>query len=269
MFNTEIEFKGAVSNLRKALREHYGKNVPSHTQCLELMATTLGATSYAQLRTRWSEPSTAQGVQVTTSATATAPATPVKEASERLRNDKGQFDVVSPDGGGDDEDEEDGSLVVYGRDFSEVEGTVEDILYCVASARRGHRENGKLVPHYEGDTDVNWDGQETRCNQRGETLWEGEAWSEIPSSELILVPEDFNAEADPDDEGNWPWPVREALVEAYVAYAKRYDLVKALIAGQEAFLDLEDETLGRIADALGFAMHYGELETLIERLKEI
>lgn len=259
MLNTEKEFKSAVSALRKALREHYGKSVPTHTQCLELLAAALGATSYAQLRAHWADaPRTASAPVASVTAPA-ADASP-KAVGESLRNDWGQFDLVG--------EGEDGT-VVLGLDFSEMNGTVEDIFYCVAAAETGYRDNGRLVPQYDGETDVNWDGQETRRDERGNDLWEARgSCDSVPSSKLVLVPENFDPAADPDDAGKWPWRVRENLLDAYVSYIRRHGLAQALVAGQAAFADLDDPTLAQVAEALGFALHYGELEALVNRLKE-
>jgi hypothetical protein len=49
-------------------------------------------------------------------------------------------------------------------------------------------EDGKLTWEWSGGTDVCWDGQETRKDSNGETLFIGSDGNEYPESQLELVP---------------------------------------------------------------------------------
>lgn len=130
--------------------------------------------------------------------TVTAPKAPAEAPSPRLRNE-GQFDLATK------------GKLVDGSDFCPIDGSVENIYNCLAGIDDVSRNGGRLTLNYDGETDVNWDEQKTAKNDRGLSLYQDENGNTVPEDALIVVPEGFDP-MDPD------LPVREALVDAYVAF---------------------------------------------------
>lgn len=243
LIKSQKELKLAVTGLRRELKALFGAATPSHTQCLELMARALGKAAYAELLV---------GLPEDSPKPAAAPAKP----RYPLANVGGRFDLVEKGESG---------KVVDGLDFEAVEGTVDDILYCVASADCASRDAaGELSPDYLGDTNVNWDGQEIRRNKAGHQLWQSTGGDSVSEIRLILVPEWFS---EPDDEDTLDLPNREELLDTYLEYATEHKLIDKL--KEELPRDeLASQTLVDIADVLGFALHRGEWVSL-ERMVQV
>lgn len=247
LIKSQKELKLAVTGLRRELKTVFGTATPSHTQCLELMARALGKSTYAELLVGLPEELPK----------AVSAATPPRYP---LVNLDGCFDLIEKGASG---------RVVDGRDFSAMDGTVEDILYCVASASCASRDSsGELSPDYEGDTDVNWDGQETRRNKAGYQLWQSDGGDSVSEARVILVPEWFQGPDDEDDdEDPQELPCREELLDAYHEYATGNQLSDKL--KEELPRDgLASQTLDAIADVLGFALHRSECASL-ERMLQV
>ncbi len=238
---SQKEFKQVTSSLRKELKALYADSAPSHAQCLELLAKALGASSFAEVQAKL-PPEVAK---------------PKASVTSRfpLKNKFGLLDLV--------EKGEEGR-VVEGRSFGELEGTVDDIQYCVCYASNGSRSaDGSIDPQYEGETDVNWDGQTTRVDSEGAMIWQTQGGDSVSAHQLILVPEDFDAE---DEDAGFDLPNREVLLDAYLELAQEKGIVKALLE-QVQEDKLESELLDELADTIGFSLHRGELTSLEAMLR--
>lgn len=136
--------------------------------------------------------------------TGLVPDAPTETPSLRLRNE-GQFDLAA-----------EGKLV-DGSDFCPIDGSVENIYNCLAGIDAVSRTGAHLTVNYDGDTDVNWDQQKTVKNARGVAMYQDENGNNIPEDALIVVPVAFDP-MDPD------LPVREALVDAYMAFLAEHPM---------------------------------------------
>lgn len=265
--NTEKDYKNTASALRRELKA-LGLQVPSHAQALEILAKSLGASSYAELKAALQP--VAQEVVVKAEA-------PVAEVapSYRLFNDKGEMDLESGDG-----------TLVHGLDFTVIEASLDDILECTAGLSGARRsKKGGLEFSWTGDTEVNWDNQKTRKNERGSKLLVNEGSEIIPADECILVPEDFGGDENLMNEElvqEYELPLRQALVAAVARYLlETGNAEKALqeMAYDEewggfdsAFADIAHDiesgaVVAKAQKEVGFLMHVGELKALREQLK--
>lgn len=71
---------------------------------------------------------------------------------------------------------------------AEIVGTYENLHGC-AFANVWQNEDGTLGLEYAGETEIDWDGQETQTNEHGVTMWvctEGLVW---PEDQLTFVPD--------------------------------------------------------------------------------
>jgi hypothetical protein len=71
---------------------------------------------------------------------------------------------------------------------TKIIGTVEDILGCTGqiSGEVTQKPDGTFDFEYTGGTDVNWDGQETRADEKGERLFFDEDWDIFPESAIEI-----------------------------------------------------------------------------------
>lgn len=242
LITSQKEFKQATSRLRRELRSLPSAEGLSHAQCLELLAKAMGASGYAEL-----------AHQLPVEAPA-AMATP--QPRYPLRNLHGLLDLVDA--------KQESARVVTGLDFADMQGTIEDIRGCLADVAGATRApDGRLTPVYEGETDVNWDGQVTRLNQQGQALWQSEGGDVFSEDQCVLVPEDFH----PDDEdAGFDLPNREVLLLAYldVAHARG---IAAQLHQQVAQVKLNSPLLRELAKTIGFGLHRGELTSLEAMLR--
>lgn len=226
------ELSQAASRLHKLLKQNATTQAWSHNKALELLAQALGFKSAAVLQAQLPD--------------APHKTHQKKRNSLRLSNEGGWLDLVPA-----------GELgkVAHGQTFEVAQGTVEDILSCVAYAEEGCRTGSRIDFDYLGETDIAWDCQTTRRTEDGWVLWdfEGEI---LPENLCLLIPSAFRKL---EDEGKLP--VREPLVEHYARAAKQLGLLASLAEdekSQEAYLQLQEQ--------IGFALHAQEQERLMERL---
>lgn len=234
LIETQKELKALAAGLRREIRSQLGLEALSHNQCLELVAKAFGAGSYAQLAAKLPP-----GKDRRNSA----------DEPRRLSN-KGQLDLA-----------QDG-IVLDGLTFKALQGRVEDIPGCVAYSSSGQRTREGLVPHYEGGTEVNWDGQCPRTDERGRAWWLRADGEMVCEDALVVVPETWQG---PDDDG---LTVRAALVQTYLLELRRRGQASALTARQLRLGGLEDRLLEDVAQTLGFALHARELDELCLRLEQ-
>lgn len=211
----------------KAFSDSAGKFELSYNQTLEIVAKALSTKGASELLAKVPAKEKVQA--------------PV-EAS--LVNNKGEFDLLAPG--------EDGKLV-RGLNFEEISGTVEDLFACVSYVSEYTRVNGKLRFDHDGETEINWNNQKTRRDDKDYRYFATESDGEIVSEQhCILVPQTF----DPDSAD---LPVRDALVYAYLKEieASHADdisqMCEAVCAG-----DYEHQILTTIATKLKFSLHIAE-----------
>ena len=291
-FSNEKEYKDVVSGLRRELKA-LGFDLAGlgHNRMLELVARSMGHTSYAAMRA-------AQPAAVPTKVEAPKPsarqvymtyahdeeAVFLAELEQyqgyRLLN-TGQLDLCT--------DEE--ATPVHGLTMAGMEGTLEDIWNCTCATNGASRnEYGTLDAHHGGETDVNWDGQKTRCDTRGVELWVDGNCNAVPADTLVLVPEgceDLNllSEEALDNEGIVLKP-REELVDACYRWLVDNQLVAAALEELvwdegwggfgDGFAEKADamgsprnakaSVLGKAQWVAGFAMHVHEFKALREQL---
>ena len=289
-FPNDKDYKNVVSGLRRELKT-FGVTTVSHNQMLELLAKSRGHTSYAALLA--AQPPEAQPAPAVTAPPARKPYKAFAYAEERtylaemekykayrLFN-TGQLDLC--------EDED--AVPVHGLTMAKVAGTLDDIWNCLANTNAATRQkDGSLDIQYSGDTDVNWDDQETRRDTRGVALWQDGDCETVPEDSLVLVPEgceDLNllSEEALENEGIDLEP-REELIDACFRWLKDNELVQAAVAElvwdeswggfEDGFAEFADaigapgnkkaSTLGKAQWVVGFAMHVHEFKQLRERL---
>jgi hypothetical protein len=264
--NTEKDYKNTASALRRELKA-LGLQVPSHAQALEILAKCLGASSYAELKAAL-QPA-AQAVVVNAEA-------PVAEAAPRYRlfNDTGEMDLQSGEG-----------TLVHGLDFTVIEASLDDILECTAGLSGAQRtKNGGLGFSWTGGTEVNWDMQKTRTNERGSKLLVNDGREIVPADECILVPEDFGGDENLMNEElvqEYELPLRQTLVAAVARYLlETGNAEKALQemtyddewgGFDSAFADIahnleSDSVVAQAQKEVGFLMHVEEFKALREQL---
>lgn len=284
-FKEEKDYKNVVSGLRRELKA-MGLPVASHTQMVEALAKAMGHKNWAALQVAHKSQPTA------------APAAPVAAVKPkdtydgenvdleddlenkpyRLFNDDGSLDLAG-----------EGSLVT-GLDLYGLEGTLDDITYCTANVNSVNREaSGELDVQFSGDTEVNWDGQETRHDRRNVRLWWSENADAVPEDRCIVVPEGLDRGSNILNEEvvqEYDLPVRMELVDAAFRYLNDKGLAdQALLEmghdgdffGDE-FYDNANQlrnsgkrkasALGLAQCAAGFCMHVGEFKVLLKRLTD-
>lgn len=246
------EFKNVVSGLRAELK-NAGVTQFSHTQMQEILAKALGASSWGELKTKLPKemqrkPTSAAALKVVRCAADLDPLN-----LQPLSNDDGWLDLVEPG--------EDGELITGF--FETLEGTLEDIKACTCAAtgeRRG--ADGKVEIEFGGETDVNWDGQETQVGDNQRVLWWTEGSETVNEVHCVMAPENFDAD-EPEEA-----LVRVALVDIYERIVRenpKCDLQTAL--GEcEGPRDYRP-TLAWIAQELKFDLHEGEAQALLLRLR--
>lgn len=235
--SNQKDLKTLASGLRRELKASYPDFKLSHNQTLELIAASLGL-SLPQLQK--SLPASEDK--------------PLHKASWALFNVKGELDLLGSDA-------EEAAQVLDGRTFTPVEGTLEDIFECTASACTATRNrNGLLEAVHEGETSVNWDAQRSRRDSAGQLVWV--LGGEFITSQLcILAPEGFEG---PDEPGWEALPVREALVDQYEAVAKHLGLTEALRA--ELHAGQSTAVYEQLLAHVQFALHRGERNRLYSLL---
>lgn len=241
MLNTEREVKALAKGLRRELKASGAQAAAlSHTRMLELLARALGQPSYAALQAALASSAVAAGSN----------AARILRAPPYPLVNTGQFDFVR-------------SGEVRTGLFAPLRGTLENIpgTALVARVERDAQKAGRLVPHYEGDTEVYWDGSEPCRNEYGLALWETDTFEQVSEGQLIVVPAGFH----PDDT---TLAVRQALVDAYVTYVRRQRRpVGALVAELQRALrpdsaQADTPLLDEVAAALGFALVRTERQAL-------
>lgn len=229
------DVKKLASALRKSLKALDGTCSLSHSHACEALAQSLGYKNWSTLCAALPESS--------------APAAAVAVVVQPLSNRDGVYDL-SKEG-----------RLVHALTFLDVDGTVEDIPGCVGqvSAVLGRGASG-LDVDWEGSTDVNWDGQVTRTDERGVALW----WCDgdtVPEDQLLVVPDDFDASELED------YPVRKPLVEAFIQHLR----TQALLERAESLAERADRKglealLEDVQDTLKFALTPQEEQALFEWL---
>lgn len=231
---SQTELKAAGTSLRRELKALYGEKAPNHTQCLELLASAFGASSYAQLLT-------------------TATESPVRTVQFPLDNVKGRFDLVKPGESG---------QAACGDTFEVLAGTCEYIPDSTAQVSSSVRLPGGNLEATANGTLVNWDAQRTTRDERGHALWLTEDGIKYSEAQVVLLPDQF----DPED---LSLPVRDSLVKAYAKHILqsrgRGDPSLARDFCQPDML-LDSPQLQRVTKVLGFALHLRELHALQHRL---
>lgn len=254
---SEKELKSVVSALRRELNTAAPGLRLGHSQVLEMMAKALGASNLAHL-------------QASLRANAEQPA-PVAAAVSgdvwRLSNDKGQLDLVAPQRQASDDDWLNGNEFVAGIGFADLQGTLDDILGCTAGVQSTYRApNGQLMFDHGGETNVNWDNQQTR-RLNGERLWADDFGTPVRESECVLVPGSFDGMNCREECSELP--VRSALVRHYAALARHRNEVPALTESLAAHEDEQDSPLlDELARIIGFTLHWGEYLALQEALSK-
>lgn len=81
---------------------------------------------------------------------------------------------------------------------AEITGTAETIPATAIALSATRREDGTLEVQYEGQTDVDWDGQKTLKTPNGQRLYVTDSGEWVPESHVMLVPYDHGD----DDEEN-------------------------------------------------------------------
>ncbi len=228
--------KKLASALRKSIKAFDASSALSHSHACEALAQALGYKNWSTLCAALPE-------------SAPAVAAPAAESVEPLSNAKGLFDFGKE------------GRLVHGLTFCDVDGTVEDIPGCVGqvSTVLGRTLNG-LDIDWEGSTDVNWDGQVTRTDERGVALWwaDGEA---VPEDQLLVVPDNFDASELED------YPVRKPLLEAFIQHLRTQGLLgRAEEQAERGDAAALKKMLDTAQDTLRFALTPQEEQALIEWL---
>lgn len=247
---SQKEFKTLVSGVRRELKTLFpGSPQASHTQMMEVLAKAFGMKSLAELQARLP----AESPQEKVAAVEEAPAEVYP-----LRNRFGDFDIVVEGKRG---------KLVHGLTGEGVEGVLEDIKDCVASAHGGKRlPCGTVQVTYLGETDVNWDGQVPQEADDGSVQWILNGGGTVLEHECILVPYTEDDEFDFDNEDNLDLPNREALLDEYLKLATP-EILKRL-AKELPEDGLKSAALVELAEAIGFSLHRGELVSL-ERMVSV
>ncbi|KWU19138.1 hypothetical protein [Burkholderia cenocepacia] len=215
------EAKTFVSALRRELKK---LNKPtgelSHNECLMVAAIAFGHSSWNEWEAKLAD------VPETTVASAAQP------ALYPLVND-GRYDFVPAGETG---------VPCEAINFMRVKGT-SDIVLATAPVYSAVRAADGLIPEYDDDTEVCWDSQEVQKGADGASLWCPEGGSaDVSETSLVLVPCDEDNDILPPDE----WPVRMALVLAFLDFAKQQESLR----GQT-----DDETLlASVTHTLGFTL---------------
>lgn len=210
------EAKAFVSALRRELKKlNKSTNELSHNDCLRLAAIAFGHSSWNEWEAKLPD----------------APKDAVHQPSQvkkyPLVND-GSFDVVAAGESG---------LPCRGINFEVVKGT-SDIVLATAPVSIAQRVARDIIPDYDDETDVCWDTQEVQKAEDGSALWCTQSSGDVSERTLVLVPYDEYWDPLPQED----WPVRSALVNAFLEFAKEED---ALAQGNdEAFLEQATATLG-------------------------
>lgn len=210
------EAKAFVSAFRRELKK---LNKPtselSHNDCLMVAAIALGHSSWNEWEAKL--PDAPKGTVVLQ---------PQKKKYP-LAND-GSFDLVAAGESG---------LPCRGIDFEPVKGT-SDIVLATAPVSTAQRLAREIIPDYEDETDVCWDTQEVQKAEDGSALWCTQSSGDVSERTLVLVPYDQYWDPLPQED----WPVRIALVNAFLEFATEED---ALAQGNdEAFLEQATATIG-------------------------
>lgn len=283
-FKDEKDYKTVVSGLRRELKA-LGLPVASHTQMVEALAKAIGHKSWAALQ------ATRMGQPALPAAPVAVPATKVRETYDGenvdLEDDRDHkaYRLFNDDGSLDLSDE--GALVT-GLNLHLLEGTLDDIQYCTAGVSSVNRaSSGELDIQHAGDTDVNWDGQETRHDSRNVPLWWSENAEAVPEDRCIIVPDGVDASTNILSEevvSEHEFPVRVQLVDAAFRFLTDKGLAEQALLemphdgdffGDEFYDNAnqlfrsgkrEASALGLAQRATGFCLHVGEFKVLRERL---
>lgn len=276
LFLNEFEdYKSVVSGLRRELKS-MGIPPASHNQMLEALAKSLGHGNWAELQVAHRRrPVVKLPVpKETYDGEAVFQKEDLKYKGYRLFNDDGKLDL-SVEG-----------TFVTGMQLWTLSGTYDDILAVTSDVNEVSREQGgELDIGFAGETDVNWDGQETRKDQRGVPLWMTEDGTAIAQDRCIVAPEGFDSETNllseevlEDNELRQ----RDSLVEAAFRWLKDTKAVSQALAEMPSGADTDffeheffayagatfvDRThklsvIGEAQRAAGFLMHVGEFKEL-------
>lgn len=227
---TKTQAKSFISALRRELKQlEKPANRLSHSECLALVAKTMGFASWNAWNAALKDEPTALKQEV-------AP------AKYPLTND-GEFDFV-PRG-------EHGTAC--SGHFVRMAGTVEKLpgmAGVMLTARHGAPEDKELDIDYEGVTDIDWDNQQTLKDARGYMVWADEDGRHYPGAQLVLLPGDYDYDSDPchDEE----LPVRDKLVLAFAAYCKEKGVDADDLSRRQAAVEQE----------IGFSLTLKEVQAL-------
>lgn len=253
---SKAELKKFASALRRELKLIYSDTSPSHTQVLELLAKSLGHKNASSLWAALPDTeSSASGSLPASQASACVQSEQADETAAKwpLKNINGLYDLCKVGHGG---------AIVHGRTFAHMQGTVDDIFTCVNYVNAASRKkDGSVFMSRTDDTDVNWDGQETRTTPEGEALWAGEDHRIYGQWSLVLIPEGMQLRLK-DDAYVSKLPVRKELIEAYVRASHELQLMPALKNHVEHLAQAPE--LEQVADLVGFALHPGEVRQLAQ-----
>ena len=261
MFQNEKEVKLFSKKLRTEIRflikSDFGTlDSLSHNKMLELVAKASGFKTYGHLLARLKS----------------TPPVPLVESplTYCLTNRDGSLDLVH------------NGILVTGLTLKLLHGTVEDILGCTAFVDEVNRD--KLVAgevDYAGETEVDWNGQQTRVDSRGIKLWYDIAYQYVAEDQCVIIPEDWSEPADIADFYDkerclsYKVRIRRPLVAQIQYYLKCEKLtLRAIAELQDKASDIlaqdlgesAQSALGRAQTAVGFALHALELENLAKRL---
>lgn len=196
---TQEQAKSAVSALRRELKAvgNVSAGALSHTQCLELLAKTLG---YANWNT-WK----ASLGDSTSEAQAPGEALPAKATAQPAprfmpSNNEGQYDFVKQG--------EEGQL--YSGSFIVIQGTLDNVpgIATISSVTRD--ATGQHQVESAGETDVIWDDQET-VTEDGQVVYVDDDGENVLCDKTMLLPESFDGDVE-------ELPVRQAIVEDFDLY---------------------------------------------------
>lgn len=140
----------------------YSVKVPGQSETLHLLAQMHGFKNWQTLKAKIEE------------RTPTAPETPVNSAGYEIQDQvpRGQF----------------GRLATL--DGRAITGTLERVYGNALLSGATRNPDGSLEFDYEGETKIWWDGQ-LSVREGGQLVFLDENCNEVPESEVLLVPEDW------------------------------------------------------------------------------
>ena len=267
------EVKVLVSGLRRELKK-FGEGLPSHNQMLEIVAKSLGHSSVAAFL-------------ATTASTAPEAESPPSEKKwnylgeerdtknhkkfegYRLFNNDGALDV-SVKG-------ERATRMVSMFTWSEMNGTA-DTVPGVSLADKVTRTTLGLVTDFEGGTNMDWDGQTTLLDLRGEKLWVSENGDYYPEDACVALAESLQGSGCLLDSDLSDFPgitMRKSLMDSVLLFLNNKNLTTKAMneltspKWKEHVRNIDDDegsAIGLAQYAAGFALHLGEILELKKML---